>query len=442
VSSVGGGVDEMGRDRAYGLRTEREERAAARQRRRVWAWQRATGQLDNHGGGATKIEASNRDDMVVSSDEEGDVERAKAEGGGGSGASMLVDAGWGSFGSFSGGGGLGLGSSSGGGGGLGLGSSSSSGNGEDRAARRAAKAEARAQRLKQTSSSSSSSSVTEAQVAAFAAWEAQDDLGGVLSEEDDSESESSTRATRKQELVAASRLVFADVSETFATLTPVVEKLNCWRQTMPQEYNAAYVNESLPAILAPYALVELAEWDIIWMSYGEASGSSRFGGDSPISTASSAAVSAQVEDKDITNMDGLGEPPHPVTDLTWVSELADFGPSENDASGSKTVDAADDKPSDDSEVVPKLVGLQVVPRLTTLLSSAAYDPYSSRQTRALVGAVGEVTLDFGLDPHQVDSTLPNRTAIAGACAMSLSQKNGCQVFKIIRLPQLYICQFT
>jgi hypothetical protein len=244
-------------------------------------------------------------------------------------------------------------------------------------------------------------------VAALAAWEAQDDYGGVLSEEDDSESESAARATRKQELVSAGRLVFADVSETFATLTPVVEKLNHWRQTWPQEYNAAYVNESLPALLAPYALVELAEWDILWVGYGDAaSGSSRFGGDPPVMTSSS-AVSAHADDG---NAATLSEPAHPVTDLTWVSELADFGPSDNDlgssnsatADGSATgVGEADGKASEDSEVVPKLVGLQVVPRLATLLSSAAYDPFSSRQTRALVGAVAEVTLDFGLDPHKV-----------------------------------------
>jgi hypothetical protein len=157
------------------------------------------------------------------------------------------------------------------------------------------------------------------------------------------------------------------------------------------------VNESLPALLAPYALAELAEWEILWAGYCD----SGLGGDRGGGFGGPAPLAADADDA----ARGTGEPPHPLTDLTWVGELADFGQSDDAATSLSGPSAAAAStasfPSSraDSELVPRLVSLQVVPRVAALLNSHAYDPFSARQTRALAGCVAEL-LDFGLDPHQ------------------------------------------
>jgi hypothetical protein len=92
----------------------------------------------------------------------------------------------------------------------------------------------------------------------------------------------------------------------------------------------------------------------------------------------------------------LPPPVFPLTDMAWVGELADFGVDDED-NGGRGEATGTAPPSADAELVPVLVGRVVCPRLASALA-AAYDPFSSQETAAFAGAVGEV-LEFGLDPH-------------------------------------------
>jgi hypothetical protein len=258
-------------------------------------------------------------------------------------------------------------------------------------------------------------------------------------------------SVRRRELVEAARLVFADVSPEFASLGPVKTNLfEAWRSKFPQEYASAYVSESLPLLLEPFALVELAEWDLLWVGAGPggaaAAGGGRQGPSSSLANAvkradQDAAEEAEEEEgggcamADDDNGGGSGPSAaaaaaaassasasffhadncvFPLTDLTWIGELADFAEEKDDEDGDNTAVASGGEASaalakekekegkvstdnNDASLVPRMVALSVVPRVAQILQGPAYDPYSSSMTRCLVGCVGEL-LEFELDP--------------------------------------------
>ena len=223
-----------------------------------------------------------------------------------------------------------------------------------------------------------------------------------------------------------------------------------WRLGHRHEYRTAYVSQSLPAILAPLAEVELAEWDMLWNGYGV----HHFGSEVSMALLDEDGEEEKEEDEPGRNATPMDESSKeqpvasesrkqastaaerafycadrggcvfPLTDLIWIGELAEFAADEhhppspqgkevpnqrlqdhedqtgpewgapplNAIDGSTLSSAALRDPDPDSSLVPRMVALAVVPRLLVRLREA-YDPLSRSQTRCFVGCVGEL-LDF------------------------------------------------
>ena len=78
---------------------------------------------------------------------------------------------------------------------------------------------------------------------------------------DESDSELTHYRSKRAEALEASRSVFADVSESYGSLSAVKSKLEQWKRQQPSAYADAYMSLSVPAVMAPFVRLELLQWD-------------------------------------------------------------------------------------------------------------------------------------------------------------------------------------
>ena len=276
----------------------------------------------------------------------------------------------------------------------------------------------------------------------------------VLSSEDESDRERVARLSRRRTLIRAARTVLSDVSSAYATLGAVRTALEEWRERYRHEYRAAYVSQSLPAILAPLAEVELAEWELLWnglgatdslraavamaKQYADVDGEGRGGADENQVSEQQGDREEEVDSgNDEANSGGttqeimrsqaafyhadVGSCVFPLTDLIWIGELAEFasdddhrraggedacsqlekeegldgeewGAPQRAVNGSVLPLAVLSDMDPDSSLLPRMVAATVLPRVVVRLREA-YDPFSRCQTRIFVGCVAEL-LEF------------------------------------------------
>ena len=78
---------------------------------------------------------------------------------------------------------------------------------------------------------------------------------------DESDSELTHYRSKRAEALEASRSVFADVSESYSSLSAVKSQLEQWKRQQPSAYADAYMSLSVPAVMAPFVRLELLQWD-------------------------------------------------------------------------------------------------------------------------------------------------------------------------------------
>ena len=113
-----------------------------------------------------------------------------------------------------------------------------------------------------------------------------------------------------------SQEVFSDVIDDFSKLSSIMEHFEGWKFNFSSSYEQAYISLCLPKVFAPFVRLQLLPWN-------------------PLDPRS----------------------PDQLEDMVWFQILMFFGFSE----GSQDVDPDDD---DDLQLIPNLVDLVVVPKLT------------------------------------------------------------------------------
>jgi len=83
---------------------------------------------------------------------------------------------------------------------------------------------------------------------------------------DESDSELTHYRSKRAEALEASASVFADASEEYGSLPAVKDRLEKWKQQQPGAYADAYMNLSVPAVMAPFVRLELLRWDPLFGS--------------------------------------------------------------------------------------------------------------------------------------------------------------------------------
>lgn len=282
----------------------------------------------------------------------------------------------------------------------------------------------------------------------------------LLSDAEDSDREVEPRRERHAALMQALDVVLDDVEDEYKDLSKIRRVFEDWKMHHPEAYRSAYASLALPKLVAPLVQAEVLRWPPLSVAVAMSSFSRTAGPDGPESATRSAPAAPSSNSG--VNGAGLGfvgasgggrgglgfagdggsdggggsgglgfvgsspsgaglgfvlggslgpglevaptatssavakvaqETPTgavSLTDMNFVAEFADFGGIDEDAPPTAEADA-------DTLLVPTVVESVVVPMLTTVVGEA-YDPWSFRQTTALVSAVGDV-LDF--DPSQV-----------------------------------------
>ncbi|CAD7703060.1 unnamed protein product [Ostreobium quekettii] len=79
-----------------------------------------------------------------------------------------------------------------------------------------------------------------------------------------SESEAKRFDSRCEEVLQAAASVFADAAPEFGSLPSVCRRLGEWKARYPKAYRDAYLSTSLPALIAPFARLDLLRWHPIF----------------------------------------------------------------------------------------------------------------------------------------------------------------------------------
>ena len=70
-----------------------------------------------------------------------------------------------------------------------------------------------------------------------------------------------TFSARQEEIRLELRNVFADTDEQFASLSAVRNRLESWKASFANQYDATFMGLSAPALFAPFVRLELIRWD-------------------------------------------------------------------------------------------------------------------------------------------------------------------------------------
>eukprot|EP00615_Pteridomonas_danica_P006362 CAMPEP_0114342372 /NCGR_PEP_ID=MMETSP0101-20121206/9751_1 /TAXON_ID=38822 ORGANISM="Pteridomonas danica, Strain PT" /NCGR_SAMPLE_ID=MMETSP0101 /ASSEMBLY_ACC=CAM_ASM_000211 /LENGTH=419 /DNA_ID=CAMNT_0001476449 /DNA_START=1145 /DNA_END=2401 /DNA_ORIENTATION=+ len=231
----------------------------------------------------------------------------------------------------------------------------------------------------------------------------------ILSDEYDSETDNKEiKQKRRSNVIKASRMIFNDVSYEFASLNLIKKEFEKWRlyntnngkggpQLINKEFKECYVMQSLPSLLSCYADVELCEWPLLWLGYG--SDSDNGSGNEIYSIIQNDENGDDENDNPEKKAESIfyharNGAIFPITDQSWVGELADFGVDDNEDNHNE--DQEDHNEDESSvELVPRMVVKCLIPKIVLLMING-YDVYSFHMTKILVTCCGEL-LEFGLD---------------------------------------------
>ncbi len=145
-----------------------------------------------------------------------------------------------------------------------------------------------------------------------------------------------TFCARQEEIRIELKNVFADTDEQFSSLSAVRNRLESWKASFANQYDATFMGLSAPALFAPFVRLELIRWD-------------------PLSSRS-------------------------FTKHQWYSLLFDYG---------AHAPASDP----DHQVIPSLVEQIVLPWISDIVREA-WDPTRLDQCRALGSAVADVLVHY------------------------------------------------
>eukprot|EP00890_Picochlorum_soloecismus_P006035 jgi/Picsp_1/6432/NSC_03780-R1_gc-rich sequence dna-binding factor 1-like len=84
-------------------------------------------------------------------------------------------------------------------------------------------------------------------------------LGDIVSSE--SEDEVEQYRSRQQEIIDECSSIFNDVDDEYSNIEVIKTRLENWKKTCPNQYQATYMALSAPALFAPFARLEFTRWD-------------------------------------------------------------------------------------------------------------------------------------------------------------------------------------
>lgn len=165
---------------------------------------------------------------------------------------------------------------------------------------------------------------------------------GLSSDDEIAEIDRMKLVSNKEDVVAKSKLVFGDVLDEFHKLPLVKEHYEQWKWGFNESYKQAYISLCLPRLFDPFVKLEMIDWN-------------------PLE-------------------DGCKR----IEDMEWFQVLMFYG-----YRNGTDLDTSDE----DLELIPRLVDLVVIPKLTGILQHA-WDPLSSTQTTRVVSLIRQLAEDY------------------------------------------------
>ncbi|KAK9800230.1 hypothetical protein WJX73_001691 [Symbiochloris irregularis] len=189
---------------------------------------------------------------------------------------------------------------------------------------------------------------------------------------DESDDEVSHFDVRRREILETAQQVFSDAADEFSSLPAVKGQLQRWRASYPSAYRDAYVGLSAPALFAPFARLQLLNWDPL-----------------------------RQNDPGFDNQ-------------SWYQELFSFGMEEEAANGQ----GASSGSNTDGDIVPRLVAQVVLPRAQHVLQST-WNPFSVRATRRAAAVLGDLLVYVPADSTELQELVKAVTSKLQAAARAL-----------------------
>lgn len=165
---------------------------------------------------------------------------------------------------------------------------------------------------------------------------------GLSSDDEIAEIDRMKLASSKEDVIAKTRLVFGDVLDEFHKLSLVKDRYEQWKWGFSESYKQAYISLCLPKLFDPFVKLEMIDWN-------------------PLEAACKR-----------------------IEDMEWFQVLMFYG-----YRNGNDLDTSDE----DLELIPRLVDLVVIPKLTGILQHA-WDTLSATQTKRVVSLIRQLAEDY------------------------------------------------